>query len=250
MINLTKTLRAPICCAISLIAFSAVAQTIPQSDGQPAFRMEQPLIAKDGGPTPQPIVPTAKMELFNGKDFSGWTFYFRSNAEPAQTFSVSNGLMHCTGQPFGYTRTEKNFRDYKLTVEWRFVKVAPKADNSGVFVHVQPQDPNKVWPKCIECQGQFQRQGDLILMEGTTSKGHDTAATRGARSTAERNEKPAGEWNTYQIEASGDNLKVFVNGRLMNEAAECSLQSGAIAIQSEGGEWELRKATIEPLAAK
>jgi hypothetical protein len=90
----------------------------------------------------------------------------------------------------------------------------------------------------------------LILMEGATCKGHDTPATRGARSTAERNEKPAGEWNTYQIEASGDNLKVFVNGRLMNEATECSLRSGAIAIQSEGGEWEVRKVTIEPLAAK
>jgi hypothetical protein len=248
MITLKKTFGAFICCAIGFSAFSAVAQTVPQSDGQPAFRMEQPLIAKDGGPTAQAVVPAGKMELFNGKDFSGWTFCLRTNAEPAKTFSVSNGLMHCTGQPFGYTRTEKNFRDYKLTVEWRFVKVAPKADNSGVFIHVQP--PDNVWPKCIECQGQFQRQGDLILMEGATSKGHDTQATRGARSTAERNEKPAGEWNTYQVEASGDNLKVFVNGRLMNEATECNLRSGAIAIQSEGGEWEVRKVTIEPLAAK
>ena len=246
---LNKIHATSICCAISFLVSSAVAQTVPQSGGQPAIRLDQPLITKDGDPSAvQAIVPPGKMELFNGKDLKGWTFCLRSNAEPAQTFSVSNGLMHCTGQPFGYTRTEKSFRDYKLTVEWRFVKVAPRADNSGVFVHVQP--PDKVWPKCIECQGQFQRQGDLILMEGATCKGHDTPATRGARSTAERNEKPAGEWNTYQVEASGDNLKVFVNGRLMNEATECNLRSGAIAIQSEGGEWEVRKVTIEPLAAK
>jgi len=245
MITLNKPLGASLCCAISLIAYNAVAEPIPQTGGG-EIQFDQPLITKNGDPTP--IVPAGKMELFNGKDFSGWTFCLRSNAEPAQTFSVSNGVMHCTGQPFGYTRTEKNFRDYKLTVEWRFVKVAPHADNSGVFIHVQP--PDNVWPKCIECQGQFQHQGDLILMEGATCKGHDTQATHGARSTAQRNEKPAGEWNTYEMEASGDNLKVFVNGRLMNEATECNLRSGAIAIQSEGGELEVRKVTIEPLAAK
>src|SRR5215471_6833430 len=89
---------------------------------------------------PAAIAPTGKVELFNGKDFSGWTFSLASNAAPAGTFAVSNGLMHCTGQPYGYVRTEKNYRDYKLTVEWRFVKIAPRADNSGVFVHLQPPD--------------------------------------------------------------------------------------------------------------
>jgi len=34
---------------------------------------------------------------------------------------------------------------------------------------------------------------------------------------------------------------------LMNEVAGCSVSSGAIAMQSEGGEWELRKIYVEPL---
>jgi hypothetical protein len=193
----------------------------------------------------QATTPTKHIDLFDGKDFSGWTFCLRSNAEPSATFSVSNGLMHCTGQPFGYVRTEKSYRDYKLSVEWRFVKIAPRADNSGVFVHVQ--SPDQVWPKAIENQGQFHHQGDLVMLNGATCQGHETPQTRGVRAQQPPNENPAGEWNTYEIICRGDTVQSWVNGKLMNEATGCSISSGAIAIQSEGGEWELRKAFIEPL---
>ena len=194
---------------------------------------------------PAAAAPTERIELFNGKDFTGWTFCLRSNAEPAKTFSVTNGLIHCTGQPFGYMRTEKSFKDYHLTVEWRFVKVASGADNSGVFVHIQP--PDQVWPKCIENQGQYQHQGDLVLMSGATCKARDTVQTRSVRATQAQNEKPAGEWNTYEVVCSGATLKNYVNGKLMNEVTECSISSGAIGLQSEGGDLEVRKVTLEPL---
>jgi hypothetical protein len=206
-----------------------------------------PSIATAGEPpAPKAITPTARVDLFNGKDFSGWTFCLRSNTEPSLTYTVKDGLMHCTGQPFGYVRTEQNYQDYKLTVEWRFVKPVPRADNSGIFVHVQ--QPDKVWPKCIECQGQFQKQGNIILMGGATSKGHENAASiQSVRTTEPQNEKPAGEWNTYEMICSGNSVKVFVNGKLMNEATECNLSSGTIAIQSEGGEFEVRKVFLEPI---
>ena len=84
------------------------------------------------------------IELFNGRDFSGWTFCMKNNADPMQTWSVTNGVIHCTGKPVGYLRTKQSYSNYVLTVEWRFVKIAPKADNSGVLVHIQL--PDKVWP--------------------------------------------------------------------------------------------------------
>src|ERR1700689_4637415 len=65
------------------------------------------------------------VDLFNGKDFSGWTFFMRSNSVPEKTWSITNGIIHCTGRPNGFMRTEKSFHDYKLTVEWRFLTVAP-----------------------------------------------------------------------------------------------------------------------------
>jgi hypothetical protein len=190
-----------------------------------------------------PTIPASRIELFNGKDFTGWKFTLRSNA--AQTWTVANGAIHCTGQPFGYARTEKSYKDYRLTVEWRFVKIAPKADNSGIFLHINP--PDKVWPACIEVQGQHGKQGDLRMNGGATAKGHETAETKNADAQAPSNEKPPGEWNTFVVECSGDAVKLWTNGKLMNEIAGCSASSGAIGIQSEGGEIEVRKMFVEPL---
>jgi len=201
------------------------------------------LVAAD---IPPAGTPSHHIELFNGKDFNGWTFCLQSNAAPTAIWSVTNGVMHCTGRPYGYVRTEQAWRDYKLTVEWRFVRVGPKADNTGVFVHVQP--PDQVWPKCIEAQGQNHRQGDLILMGGVTCEGHDTPQTRHVKMQGAMNEQPVGEWNTYEIICAADTLKVSVNGRLLNEAAACSVTSGAIALQSEGGEYEVRKICLDPLS--
>ena len=191
------------------------------------------------------LTPTNRIDLFNGRDFAGWTFCMRSNADPAKTWTITNGVIHCTGKPAGYVRTRQACRDYKLTVEWRFVKVAPRADNSGVFVHLHL--PDQVWPVCIENQGQYQHHGDFIFCGGATCTGHDTPQTRHIKIQGPSNEKPPGEWNTYEIVCRGDSVKNFVNGKLMNEAEGCSITSGAIAVQSEGAEWELRKIYLEPL---
>src|ERR1035437_1952447 len=122
------------------------------------------------------ITPTNHVELFNGRDFSGWIFFMMDNADPLKTWSVTNGVIHCSGAAIGYLRTKQNFQNYTLTVEWRFVKVAPKADNTGVPVHMQL--PDKVWPPCIQNQGKSGRQGDLIFMSGTESKEHKRSEER------------------------------------------------------------------------
>jgi len=191
------------------------------------------------------ITPTKRIDLFNGKDFTGWTFTMRSNAPAAETWAVTNGVIHCTGRPPGYARTETSYRDYKLTVEWRFVKIAPKADNSGIFVHINP--PDKVWPACVEVQGAHGKQGDLRMNGGATCKGHETAKTTNADALAPSNEKAAGEWNTFEVECRGDSVKLMTNGKWMNQITGCSVSRGAIGIQSEGGEIEVRKMFIEPL---
>jgi len=187
------------------------------------------------------------IDLFNGKDFSGWTFYMRSNSTPEKTWSINNGVIHCKGRPTGFMRTEKEFSDYKLTVEWRFLKVTPKANNTGVLVHMQPDE--KIWPKCIECQGQDQKQGDFWLHSGATAEGFpgDGKKSTHVPMAGPPNEKPVGEWNTYVVIASGDTAEIIVNGRSMNKITGCNLSSGGIGIQSEGADIEVRKIFLQPL---
>jgi hypothetical protein len=192
------------------------------------------------------ITPTNHIELFNGRDFTGWTFCMKSNADPALTWSVTNGVIHCTGKPNGYLRTTQSYSNYIVTVEWRFVKVAPKADNTGVLVHMQL--PDKVWPMCIQNQGKSGRQGDLFLMEGAESKEHkgmdkNTPVPMHDKS----NEKPVGEWDTNITVCAGDDVKAIINGKFMNETTGCTVTSGFIGIQSEGGDIEIRKVFLEPL---
>ena len=61
------------------------------------------------------------------------------------------------------------------------------------------------------------------------------------------NEKSVGEWNTNVTVCAGNDVKAFINGKFMNEITECTITSGFIGIQSEGGEIEIRKVYLEPL---
>ncbi len=189
---------------------------------------------------------SVRLELFNGRDLSGWTFCMRDNADPATVWSVTNGVIHCTGKAVGYIRTERDLQFYKLTVEWRFVKVAPRADNTGVLVHMRL--PDKVWPACVQVQGKHDAQGDLFLMGGAESKEHrGLDANTPLPKRGPSAEKPVGEWNTLEVECRGRSVKAFVNGKLMNETTECTVTAGFIGFQSEGAEFEVRKVFIEPL---
>src|ERR1700733_10045795 len=107
---------------------------------------------------------SAGVDLFNGKNFDGWTILEHVYPGQEPTWSITNGLIYCTSKPNGFVRTDKSFHDYKLTVEWRFMKITPRTDSTGVLVHMQA--PDRIWPKCIECQGKHDHQGDFWLWGG------------------------------------------------------------------------------------
>jgi 3-keto-disaccharide hydrolase len=194
------------------------------------------------------ISPKNHIELFNGKDFSGFTFCMRNDANPAETWSVTNGLIHCNGTAIGYLRTKQNFHNYIVTVIWRFTKMAPKKDNTGVLV--QMQLPDKVWPMCVQNQGKSGRQGDLFVMSGAECKQHLALGKDASTPVPLRggpNENPIGEWNTNTTICAGSEVKAIINGKLLNEITECTVTNGFIGIQSEGADFEIRKISLEPL---
>jgi hypothetical protein len=170
----------------------------------------------------------------------------KDDADPLQTWSVTNGVIHCTGKPIGYLRTTQSYSNYFLTVEWRFVKIAPKEDNTGILVHMQL--PDKVWPQCIQVQGKHDRQGDLFLMEGAESKEHKgmNKNTPVAFHGPSR-ENPVGEWNKAETICLHGKVVSFINGYFVNETSECTLDGGFIGIQSEGGDIEIRTIYFSPL---
>lgn len=184
------------------------------------------------------VEPKSKVELFNGKDLTGWVSYLKNNTEAARVWSVSDGVLKCVGKPNGYLRTEQAYANYKLTVEWRFIKPG----NTGVLVHINGAE--KIWPLCVECQGMHATQGDMYFWSGAKTK-ELTKGPKVARKGADA-EKPVGEWNTFQVVCVGDTITVLVNGQEMNKTTGGSLTGGQIGLQSEGAQLEVRHVTIEP----
>jgi hypothetical protein len=197
------------------------------------------------------ITPNSSTELFNGKDFSGWTFFERGDTDPMQTWSISDGMVHCTGRPTGYMRTEKMYRDFKVTAEWRFPTNVVRAVNTGVCVFMQDRDAdaptNQVWPHCVECQGMHGHMGDFWIWSGMKINEPFDMGKNGIKMLQPSNESPVGEWTTFQCICRSNSVEIVVNGKSMNKITGGDVSSGYIGIQSEGGPFDLRKVTIEPL---
>jgi hypothetical protein len=188
------------------------------------------------------ITPTHRIDLFDGKSLNGWTFVSKdTNAEAGAIWSVTNGVIVCTGKPYGYARTLVGYRDYQLHAEWRWPAAA---GNSGVFLHVTGAD--KVWPMCLEAQLAAGRAGDIRFNGGSMLEGKP-ADFKAAPRREESSEKPPGEWNSYDIVCVSSNVTVHVNGVLQNEIAGASVAAGAIGLQAEGALVEFRNVWVGPV---
>jgi hypothetical protein len=60
-------------------------------------------------------------------------------------------------------------------------------------------------------------------------------------------ERPVGEWNTMKVECRGSEIRVWVNGDLVNHGTGCTASSGRIALQAEGVPVEFRQLSLTRL---
>jgi hypothetical protein len=193
---------------------------------------------------------TPATPLFNGKDLSGWVIFFpEPSTETESVWQVrEDGVLHCTGAVNGYVRTEAEYGEYELQLEWRWVD---KPGNSGVLLHITGEDT--VWPKSIESQLRAGDAGDFWMIGGTTLVPSD--AKRQVKNRIFKigdpeasHEKPAGEWNLMKVVSKDGKIQVEVNGQVVNKGSEASVTKGTIGLQSEGMPVEFRSVTLRPLA--
>ena len=187
-----------------------------------------------------------KIELFNGKDFTGWKLFIPDDSIDVNTvWQVKDGVIHCTGVPHGYMRTEQAFANYQLHVEWRWVS---EPGNSGVLLHIQEGD--KVWPSCMEAQLKAGNAGDFVIMGPgyITVDGEKRVNENrflGIKKKVEGVENPIGEWNSYDITYKDGDIILKVNGTLQNKGTDSFVTSGYIGLQSEGAPIEFRNIYLE-----
>jgi hypothetical protein len=194
--------------------------------------------------------------LFNGKNLDGWYVFLRGQPvglDSAKVFTVQDGLLHVSGQSFGYIATTNSYRNFHLTLEfkWGVQKHAPRLDrkrDSGVLYYFSSSSPDKVWPRSIECQIQEGDCGDFWLVDSTslTVNGTYYPPTRNQQVVkSSDHEKPYGEWNTLEIIGRDGKCTHIMNGVVVNEGTDANVREGKIALQSEGAEIYYRNIRVK-----
>ena len=179
--------------------------------------------------------PNNSKQLFNGKDLSGWSFVAKDGAgKIADAWSVGEGgVLKCDGSPEGYLKSNEKFKDFVLELDWRW---PGDPGNSGVLVRAQ--EPDKVWPRCLEPQLAHGSAGLPIPLSGFQAKV--------TKKPEKSSEKPPGEWNRYEIRMHGGKAELKVNGVLQGVVEECDDVAGFIGLQSEGTPIEFQNIVITP----
>lgn len=203
------------------------------------------------------------ISLFNGVDLSGWHIDIPAkdiNPDTASAFIVRDSMLVSLGDPKGHLITDSVFMNYRLEVEYRF---AGEPGNCGVLVHAStPRALYEMFPKSLEVQMFHENAGDFWCivedisvpeMENRRGPKEEWGITEGKRrrikNLTDGSENQVGEWNTMIIECLADEIKIWVNGDMVNHGFDCTADRGQIAIQAEGSEVEFRKIELTPITA-
>jgi hypothetical protein len=173
------------------------------------------------------------------------------------TWSVEKDILVCSGQPIGVMRSEKQYENFMLHIEWKHIE---PGGNSGVFVwsNAIPGEKNRL-PNGVEVQ-----MLELDWVKLNTKDGVEPPVAyvhgelfgvggvqtvpdnpRGTRSKSVENRcKGKGEWNIYDVVCVDGVVKLSVNGKFVNGLSHSSQKKGYLCLESEGGQIHFRNIKI------
>ncbi len=172
--------------------------------------------------------------LFNGKDLTGW------HVMGSPSWKVEDGILVCTGEGGGWLRSDKQYENFVLRLEFRI----SKGGNSGIFIR-----------SALEGNPAFTGMEIQILDDhGRDPAPYTTGAIYDAVAPKKNMSKPAGEWNFVEIICSGPWVVVAMNGEEivrvnMDEHPKLKerLRKGYIGLQNHGSRVEFRNIRIKEL---
>ena len=180
--------------------------------------------------------------LFNGETLDGWV---NVNCAP-ETWTVKDGKIVCTGIPTGIMRTDKQYENYILELEWKHLI---PGGNAGLFVHSDAITAvGKPFSRSIECQIMDGNHGDMFAIHGATLA-EDNPEPKGWMRSYPKEERvnPAGEWNHYRVESRDGTLTLAVNGTLVTRGYHLNPRKGYICLESEGSEIHFKNIRIKEM---
>jgi hypothetical protein len=155
--------------------YEVVTSRAAQGSGEKLAAAAKQMLYEIYGPRKEAIAPRAKISLFNGRNLDGWYTWLKENKyqDPTQVFSVKDGALRISGEEWGGIATRQMYRDYHLTVEWKWGgpthgERARAARDSGILVHAVGEDgaASGTWLESVESQIIEGGTGDIILVGG------------------------------------------------------------------------------------
>ena len=149
--------------------------------------------------------------------------------------------------------TQEVFDNFLLHIEWRASDIT---DNSGVFIRfpaLGSKDPLNDWKLAVDEGYEIQIDDRGINPDAGTSNDplHQTGAIYGIAATSHLASKPVGQWNAFDIEARGPEIRVRLNGDLVSQLTGDASRptKGHIGLQNHhpGSRVQFRNLQIEPL---
>lgn len=223
-----------------------------------------------------------KWDIHLGSPITGFEDLAKK-ATPESTYNVidldGQKVIHISGDIFASLATKAEYANYHLRVEFKWGEKVYGKRNSGLLYHSYGPFGAAfgTWMANIEHQLMHDNLGDTYLMANTwcetkVQKGDDGktffynpegqstsfSETDNGRSVKKMKdtEKPLGEWNTVDLYCFGQTSVHMVNGQVVMINTNCSkiengkkipLTKGKIQLQSEGGEFFIRKVEIEKI---
>jgi hypothetical protein len=202
--------------------------------------------------------PGSEIDLFpsrcdDGEAVAWKAFHEEPGVKAEDVWTFRDGVVVCQGSPIGYIRTEQDFTDFALRLEWRRPK-GKKPGRGGVLVRMTGND--KIWPKSLEAQLNAGAAGDFWGLDGyelagpeerTTSVEHPKFGKLTNVKKIKDAEKPPGQWNQYEIIAQGGVVTLKINGQEVNRATGCDVVAGKICLTAEGDEIHFRNVRLAPI---
>ena len=159
--------------------------------------------------------------------------------------------------------TREVFRNFVLKVDWlsfnpttNALTVPPSTDNSGVLIRfpaLNASDPVNDW-KLASDKGYEIQIDDMGYNPGPNQLFdplHQTGAVYALAPSSKIASKPAGQWNTFEIEATATTIKVTLNGQLVTTytipATDPRPREGHIGLQCHTGNVQFRNVLIRSL---
>ncbi|MEM7167789.1 MAG: family 16 glycoside hydrolase, partial [Planctomycetota bacterium] len=185
--------------------------------------------------------------IFNGRDLTGWR---NVNCAPS-TWKVRDGMIVCSGIPTGVLRTEQQYENFILELEYRHLQ---PGGNAGLFVWSDPVTARgQPFTRSVEVQvldgvegGWYTSQGDIFPIHGATMVPRNGRGASRAFPTEPRAERSP-LWNHYRVVCNDGQISLAVNGKVVTRGDRCAPRKGYICLESEGSEVHFRNLRLRPL---